>query len=191
MQSELAMAVTKPSGLGERLRRLMGRVLGAEPELSIPNKPNVLHPVEKLTLHNCALFELYRGQPARPYLPLPPIEVVKKISLTELRDGLCEYVFELNAAADGTWRCFFQRLYPSTQARFDNKYLMLVCTPAALEAIYPAVKDAMEIANYWYAEDRDCLIPLVMALDEHRHAQQEMEENRKLGLRNQFEGLPL
>jgi hypothetical protein len=165
--------------------------MGASPRQALPDKPAILHPVEKLTLHNCGLFELYRGQPARPYLPLPDIEVVKKVSLSELGDGRCEYRFELNATTDGTWRCFFQRLFPSTEARLDNKFLMIVCTPQALEAIYYVVKEAMLVANEWYANDRDLLIPLVMALDEHRRAVTELEENRKLGLRNQFEGLEL
>jgi len=169
----------------------MCRALGAQPEQVLPEKPTVLHPVEKLTLHNCSLFELYRGQPARPYLSLPAIGVLNKVSLIELQDGLCEYRFELNAMPDGIWKCFFQRLFPSARARYDANFLMIVCEPEELEETYSEIKDAMLMANEWYAEDRDHLIPLVMALDEHRQALAEMEENRRLGLRNQFEGLEI
>jgi len=191
------MTAGKPASLWDRkgwLRRFMNgisRALKSQPEPALPIKPTILHPVEKLTLHNCGLFELYRGEPARPYLPLPGIWVVNKLSLVELKEGLCEYRFELNAVPDTIWKCFFQRVFPSTQARFDHKYLMIVCKPDELEGTYFEIKDAMLMASEWYAEDRDQLIPLVMALDEHRQAQAELEENRKLGLRNQFEGLPL
>jgi hypothetical protein len=69
--------------------------------------------------------------------------------------------------------------------------MLLICRPADLEPSYQRSKGAIAQANQWYAEERERLISIVIAKDEERRAAEELEQNRRLGLRRQFDYLPL
>jgi hypothetical protein len=119
------------------------------------------------------------------------VEVVKKLWFRELDDRQCEYRFELNAAPDSIWLCFFRRLFSDLSVRIENKTLVVVCFPADLEPTYEQIKDAMAWANLWHAEERDALIEKVQAQQEAEQATRELEENRKHSLKRQFDELQI
>ena len=124
-------------------------------------------------------------------MALSGIEVTRKLSLKELGDERCEYRFELNAATDPVWRLYLKKLLPDVSIQFDSQMMVWTCFPADLEWSYQRTKDAIAQANFWYAEEREQLISMVAARDEERQAAREMEQNRKSGLRQQFECLRL
>jgi hypothetical protein len=157
-----------------------------------PARPALQHPLQDLTFFDGAIYHLRQGQPGAEYLSLSGVEVIAKISLKELGGNRCEYRFELNLAIDAVWRAFFAHQLPGDRSvRLEGRTLVLSCQPSDLEETYQRVKRAMEGANQWYAEEREALISRVIASDEEREAAREMEENRKTGLRRQFEFLEL
>jgi len=156
-----------------------------------PRRPLLNHPIDELTVFNGVLCRVHPDQISTEYMDLPEIEVVRKVSLRELEDGRCEYRFELNSATDGFWRFYYKRLVPDVAVQFEGPGLVMVCFPAELEASYQKVRDGIAWANGWYGEELGRLVPLVMARDEERQAAREMEMNRKIGLRRQFDYLEL
>jgi hypothetical protein len=181
--------------LGTRTLRLLqldrlARLFGFGPP-EVPRRPEIRHPLERLVFHNFTIYELHRGHPGRQYLSLPDVEVVRKLGWRELGNGQCEYRFELNAAPDSIWHCFYKCLLSDSVARFENKTMVLVCFPADLESAYEQIKEAMAGANVWHADERDELIEQVQALHETELAAREREEARKLGLCQQFDELQL
>ena len=168
-----------------------GRALGIEAKLSLPEKPAVRHALENLTFCNGTIYEMRNGRLFDQYLGLPEIEVVAKLSLRELVNEQCEYRFRLNAMPDPVWRCFFKKRLPEMPVRFESNVMVLTCPPANLEWGYHKAKEAMLQANLWYEEERDDLIPQIVARDDERRLAKELEQNRKNGLRRQFEGLQI
>ncbi|MFO1475651.1 MAG: hypothetical protein U1F98_03240 [Verrucomicrobiota bacterium] len=155
-------------------------------------RPATSHPLEDLTFVDGAIRLCRKGQAPVEYLMISGLQVLAKKSLLELQDGRCEYRFELNGITDSTWRTFFAKLLPAgLSVRFEPRILVLTCPPAELESRYNQVKSALWGANDWYAEEREDLIRKVTELDDARQAAAEMEENRKAGLRRQFECLDL
>lgn len=176
------------------LRRIfarLARAVGLQTRTDASPKLLFAHPVERLTFQNHLIYELHRGQPGREYLPLAGVEILRKLSWRERSDDSCEYRFELNAAPDNFWQSLFQRFFPGLQARFDSRTLIVVCAAAELEATFQSVKQAMLLANAWYAEEREMLIAQIIPLDAQRRAAVELEENRRRGLQMQFESLEL
>jgi hypothetical protein len=184
----------QPGGLRRFLRwplDKIDRALRFRPQVRTPAKPTMVHPLEKLTFHDGAVFEIYQGQPGRPYMSLPEVQVVNKLSLKEIDDRLCEYRFELNVAADVLWQRFFSKVSSPHFVQFAGKNMILTCAPANLEASYQRIKECISWANFWYAKEREQLIAQVLAQDEAHRSAAEMNENRRNGLRRQFEFLPL
>jgi hypothetical protein len=168
----------------------LSRALRFKPRQRI-TRPAIIHPFESLTFHNGTVYEMHHGQLSREYMALSGVEVVKKTSLKELDGERCEYRFELNMPTDLIWRCYFQRHLPAFPVQFEGRTMTLTCRPANLESNYERARAAIVEANLWYAEEREQLIPRVIAKDEERQALREMEENRRLGLRRQFECLEI
>ena len=195
VKAELAYRIAgnrQISGATKSLFRQLGRLTQALFKASKPSvKPTVVHPLERLTFYNGTIYEIYQGQIGREYMALSGVEVARKLSLKELEDDRCEYRFELNLPTDAIWRRYFKNRLPGCPVQFEGKTMILTCLPKDLEAHYQRIKTAFAEANYWYAEEREQLIPTVTDKDEERRAAQEMEENRKLGLRRQFDCLDL
>jgi hypothetical protein len=196
MNSETAIVPAdgrQSSDAGELLllqARKIGRALGfnsAKPAA----RPPIQHPLENLTFCNGTIHQLHHGQLAGEYMALSGIEVVRKLSLKELDGERCEYRFELNMAPDVIWGLYGKSLLPDISMQFEGQVMVLTCLPACLEWSYQRAKDAIARANLWYAEEREQLISRVLARDEDRQAAKELERNRKLGLRRQFECLQL
>lgn len=155
-----------------------------------PARPKVRHCLEALTFYDGKIYGLRRAQLSKVYMPLPDVEVAKKISFTEIDGEQCEYRFELNTATDPIWRWFFQKhLSELLAVQFQNNVMAFACRPANLESSYERIKDAIAQANAWYQEEREGLISKVIAIDDERRAAREMEANRQLGLRRQFDYL--
>ncbi len=167
----------------------LSRALGLDSPLSLPEKPLIRHSLENLTFCNDTIYEMRNGRLSEEYLALPKVEVVAKLSLKELNDEQCEYRFKLNAATDPVWRCFFKKRLPEMPVRIESNAMVLTCLPANMEWSYHKVKEAILQANLWYEEEREDLISQVVARDDERRQAREMEENRKMGLRRQFESL--
>ena len=157
----------------------------------LPQKPAVRHSLESLTFFNGTICHVCHERPVGEYLPLSGIEIIGKLSWKELDDERCEYRFAMNLATDLVWRCFFKWVQPELPVSFEGKVLVLTCLPADLELSYQGIKNAIAQANLWYAEEREQLIPQVIARDEARQAAREMEDNRQTGLRRQFEYLEI
>ena len=75
--------------------------------------------------------------------------------------------------------------------RFESNVMVLTCHHADLELSYHKVKEAILQANLWYEEEWEELVAQVTAVDAERRLARELEENRKTGLRRQFEGLQI
>jgi hypothetical protein len=197
MNAENAMVLADGRQFTDAGRQLRGQVrklrraLGLVSAPRAPARPQVLHPIESLTFHNGAICHLSNDQVAGEYMGLSGIEVIRKLSLKELADERCEYRFELTVPTDPIWRFYVKKLLPDVCLQFESRTLVLTCPPANLEWSYLRTKEAIEQANLWYAEERECLISVVMGRDEERRTAREMEENRKFGLRRQFEHLEL
>jgi hypothetical protein len=157
----------------------------------LPIRPAPQHPLENLTFHSGTLCQIQQGQIAAEYMALSGVEIVGKQSLKELNDERCEYRFELNMVTDPIWRLYVNRCLPDVLARFESKVMILTCLPVVLERSYQRIRNAIEQANAWYGEEREQLIATVIDRDEQRRAAREMEQNRKVGLRRQFEHLEL
>ena len=97
----------------------------------------------------------------------------------------------MNTATDPVWRWFLQKLLPGLQVQFENKVMALTCLPADLEGNYQRINRSMARANLWYAEEREQLIPVVIARDVERQTAKEMENNRRWGIRKQFDCLQI
>ena len=172
--------------------RKINRALRSNLKTKPPARPKIRHCLEKLTFYNGKIYGLRRKQLSKVYMPLPDVEVVKKLSFKELGDGQCEYRFELDAVTDPIWRWFFQKhLSELLSVQFQNNVMVFACRPANLESSYEGIKDAIAQANAWYQEEREDLIPKVIAKDDERLAAREMEENRQLGLQRQFDYLEI
>lgn len=154
-------------------------------------RPAISHPIDNLIILNGAIFQVRGEQLGGEYLALSGIEIVRKLSLKELDDERCEYRFELSGGTDGVWRLLFKAALARPTVRFERNVLVLTCLPVNLELNYEQVRGAVQQANALYAEERESLIPRVIARDEERNAAREMAENRKTGLRRQFECLEL
>jgi hypothetical protein len=154
-------------------------------------RPDLPHPLENLTFCNGTIYQMHGGQLGGEYMPLSGIEVVKKISFEERDDEQCEYRFELNMATDSIWRWMFQKPAPRLPVRFEGRVMVLTCLPTNLDGTYQRVKEALARANLWYAQEREQLIPRVIAQEEEQEAARELKQNRKLGLQRQFDGLQL
>jgi hypothetical protein len=185
--------VRRTSGSGTlwlRRFKMFGRAFKSN-AVRPPSRPALQHPYETLTFRDGTIHQVHQGQIAGEYMALSGIGVVRKVSLRELGDERCEYRFELNTSTDPVWRLYLKRLLPEVSIQFECQLMTLTCRPADLERSYERTGDAIIQANAWYAEEREQLISEVMARDAERQAAREMEHNRKLGLRRQFECLPL
>ena len=170
---------------------ILGWLLGLDRQTRSPERPAVRHALERLTFSNGTIYET-NGEPlSREYLALSPVGIVSKLSLRELDVEGCEYRFELNTATDPVWRWFLQKLLPGLQVQFESKVMALTCLPADLEGNYQRIKRSMAQANLWYAEEREQLIPFVIARDVERQTAKEMEQNRRWGIRKQFDCLQI
>jgi len=156
-----------------------------------PARPAVAHPLESLTFSNGTIYQLQGEQLAGEYMGLSGIDIVRKLSFRELDEERCEYRFELNSPTDPVWRFYLKKLLPNVTVHFESKVLVLTCRPADLEWSYQRAKTAIAQASHWYGEERERLISRVIAKDEDRRAARELERNRKMGLRRQFEYLQL
>jgi hypothetical protein len=195
MNAELTM--TFPDG-GQfaRAKKLLSLHLGkinsvfrSNPSTRPPARPKVRHCLEKLTFYNGRIYGLRRERLSKVYMPLPDVEVAKKSSFTEIDGGRCEYHFELNTATDPIWRWFFQKHLPDFPVEFQSNTMVFACRPANLESSYERIKASIAQANVWYQDERAELIPKVIAKDDERLAAREMEANRQVGLRRQFDCL--
>jgi hypothetical protein len=168
----------------------LARLLGLGPP-EPPARPPIRHPLDRLVFHNFAIYELYRGSPGRKYMALSNVEVTRKLSFRELASGECEYRFEVNAAPDPVWDCYVKKLLPDAGVRFENRVLVLVCFSADLETRFEQTRRALAWANFWHTEEREALLARISARDEAEDNAREMEENRRLGLKRQFDNLEI
>jgi hypothetical protein len=171
------------------LRKLVG-ALGLDSSKG-PRRPLIAHPIERLIFHNFAIYEIYRGQPGWQYMSLTDVEVIRKLSFSELDDGQFKCRFELKTAPDLIWQYFFKRLLTQMTVRFENRTMVLCCFPAELKANYEQIRNAIALANAWHVEDREELLAKINAQIEELQAAQETGEKRQFELQQQFDGLDI
>src|SRR5438876_8375006 len=147
------------------------------------------HPIEKLTLKDGRIYELYNGKLSNPFMSLSQVQVTKKLSVREREAHHCEFGFELSTAADPVWVSFFKEQLSEFPVEFQGARMLLTCPPANLEERYARVKTELGQTNIRYEKARQDLIARIMIKDEALKVAEEKREERTAALNSQFDQL--
>jgi len=149
------------------------------------------HPIEKLTLKDGRIYELYNGKLSNPFMSLSQVQVTKKLSMREREAHQCEFGFELSMAADPVWVSFFKEQLSEFPVEFQAARMLLVCLPANLEERYAKVKMVIGKTNERYEKTRQELIAKIVIKDEALKLAQRKSEERTAALNSQFDKLQI
>ena len=149
------------------------------------------HPIEKLTLKDGRIYELYNGKLSNPFMSLSQVQVTKKLSMREREAHQCEFGFELSMAADPVWVLLFKEQLPEFPVEFQGARMLLTCLPAHLEERYAKVKAEISKTNIRYETARQELIAKIVAKDEALKVAQQKREDRTAALNSQFDKLEI
>ena len=149
------------------------------------------HPIEKLTLKDDRIYELYNGKLSNPFMSLSQVQVTKKLSMREREAHQCEFGFELSMAADPVWVSFFKEQLSEFPVEFQAARMLLVCLPANLEERYAKVKMAIGKTNERYEKTRQELIAKIVIKDEALKLAQQKREELTAALNSQFDKLQI
>jgi hypothetical protein len=151
-------------------------------------------PLERLTIKDGKIYELYNGKLSNPFMGISELNVTKKLAIKERDQNQCEFGFELSAPADPVWiEMFTEEMGTGTASAvaFQGDRMLLTCLPANLEPIYLQVKDSIAKTNARYATERQALVAKILAKDEALNSARKRQEDRASALREQFERLNL
>src|SRR5688500_16711744 len=121
-------------------------------------------PIERLTIKDGKIYELYNGKLSNPFMGVSQLQVAKKLAVKERDQNQCEFGFELTSPADPVWvQMFMEDLRPVaptlvSSVEFQGDRMLLTCLPANLEQNYSQVKDSMAKTNERYAKERQELV---------------------------------
>ena len=149
------------------------------------------YPIEKLTLKDGRIYELYNGKLSNPFMSLSQVQVTKKLSMREREAHQCEFGFELSMAADPVWVSFFKEQLSEFPVEFQAARMLLVCLPANLEERYAKVKMVIGKTNERYEKTRQELIAKIVVKDEALKLAQQKREERTAALNSQFDKLQI
>jgi hypothetical protein len=149
-------------------------------------------PLERLTIKDGKIYELYNGKLSNPFMAISELQVSKKLAVKEREQSQCEFGFELSAPADPVWiEMFGEEMGTATAVAFQGDRMLLTCLPANLEQTYSKVKDSMAKTNARYATERQALVAKIVAKDEALNSARKKQEDRTSALRDQFDRLKL
>jgi hypothetical protein len=149
-------------------------------------------PLERLTIKDGKIYELYNGKLSNPFMGISELNVTKKLAIKERDPTNCEFGFELSSPADPVWvEMFTETLGTVIAVAFQGDRMLLTCPPANLERIYLQIKDAIAKTNVRYAAEREQLMARIAAKDEALNLARKRKEDRTAALMDQFERLKL
>jgi hypothetical protein len=149
-------------------------------------------PLERLTIKDGKIYELYNGKLSNPFMGISQLQVAKKLAVKEREQNQCEFGFELSASADPVWiQMFTEEMGANVSVAFQGDRMLLTCVPANLAESYAAVKNSMAKTNARYAKERQELVAKIVAKDEVLNSARKRQEDRTSALREQFERLEL
>src|SRR6266436_3513909 len=99
------------------------------------------HPIEKLTIKDGKIYELYNGKLSNPFMGPSHLQVTKKLSVKERDHHECEFAFEVGVAADPVWVSMFKEHLPEFPVQFQGDRMLLTCLSAHLEERYSKIKE--------------------------------------------------
>jgi hypothetical protein len=149
------------------------------------------HPIEKLTLKDGRIYELYNGKLSNPFMGLSQVQVTKKLSMREREAHQCEFGFELSMAADPVWVSCFKEQLSEFPVEFQAARMLLTCLPANLEERYAKIKTAIGDTNARYEKARQELIAKIVVKDEALKLAQQKRDERTATLNSQFDKLQI
>ena len=104
-------------------------------------------PLERLTIKDGKIYELYNGKLSNPFMGVSQLQVAKKLAVKERDQHQCEFGFELSSPADPVWIEMFMEDLGKIPVEFQGDRMLLTCLPADLEQTYLQIKDSMTKTN--------------------------------------------
>jgi hypothetical protein len=149
------------------------------------------HPISDLAIDgNCILFGKGTAKGTK-YMDCRPIRVVKKRSMCEFGNGLCEYSFETDNVTDPMWRNLFDQNSPTLKLVLSGHSLTFRCKPEDLESSYKGLKAAMEKTNADYSRERESVFELVRQQNAAEVAEAKAATEQVERHKQQFDALEL
>jgi hypothetical protein len=149
-------------------------------------------PLERLTIKDGKIYELYNGKLSNPFMGVSQLQVAKKLAVKERDQHQCEFGFELSSPADPVWiEMFMEDLGKKISVAFQGDRMLLTCLPADLQQTYLQIKDSMTKTNEQYAKERQELVAKIVAKDDALNSARKRQENRSAAVKDQFDRLEL
>ena len=148
-------------------------------------------PLERLTIKDGKIYELYNGKLSNPFMGVSELHVSKKLAVKERDQHQCEFGFELSSPADPVWIEMFMENLGKISVAFQGDRMLLTCLPSDLEQTYLQIKDSMAKTNAQYAKERQELVAKIVAKDEALNSARKRQEDRTTALKDQFDRLKL
>ena len=148
-------------------------------------------PLERLTIKDGKIYELYNGKLSKPFMGVSQLQVAKKLAIKERDQNQCEFGFELSSPADPVWIEMFMEDLGKISVAFQGDRMLVTCLPADLEQTYLQIKESMTKTNAQYAKERQELVAKIVAKDEALNSARKRQEDRTAALKDQFDRLKL
>jgi len=148
-------------------------------------------PLERLTIKDGKIYELYNGKLSNPFMGVSQLQVAKKLAVKERDQHQCEFGFELSSPADPVWVQMFMEDLGKIPIEFQGDRMLLTCVPSDLEQNYRQIKDSMTKTNARYAKERQELVAKIVAKDDALNSARKRQEDRTTALKDQFDRLEL
>ena len=148
-------------------------------------------PLERLTIKDGKIYELYNGKLSNPFMGVSQLQVSKKLGVKERDQHECEFGFELSSPADPVWVQMFREDLGKIAVEFQGDRMLLTCRPSDLEQNYLQIKDSMTKTNARHAKEREELVAKIVAKDEALDSARKRQEDRSAAVKSQFDNLEL
>jgi len=148
-------------------------------------------PLERLTIKDGKIYELYNGKLSNPFMGVSQLQVAKKLAVKERDQRQCEFGFELSSPADPVWIEMFMEDLGEISVAFQGDRMLLTCLPADLEQNYSKIKNSMTKTNARYAKERQELVAKIVAKDDALNSARKRQEDRSAAVKSQFDSLKL
>jgi hypothetical protein len=133
-------------------------------------------PLDQLILEDDKIFEARPGgEKGNSYMDVPPISVVKALTVRVAGNNEFEFSFEISHSTCPVWRDIFSRHLPEFEVKFQGDKMLFQCIQPNLESRYERIKAAIAATNTTYASQRSRLIESIKA----DQAQKTAETQRK------------